>query len=106
MAEFYTLRFHDMAMRFIQARMEEEKPFFLYLAYNAPLACMPKPTTWPNMKAVSQGVACHHGGRLEAASHGVDHPSWEAAPREALQDSLDEETRHLWICAWPPTLLA
>jgi len=98
---FYTTdAFTDMAMRFIrEARAQEEKPFFLYLAYNAP--------HWP-LHAKTNDLAKYEGTyrkgwhaimeeRLERQrAMGLINPLWEAAPHEGpAWDSLDEETRHL-----------
>ena len=83
---FYTTdAFTDMAMRFIrEARMEEEKPFFLYLAYNAPhWPLHAKTNDLANMKVViarSGMPSWRETG--EAASHGFDPPFVEAAPHE------------------------
>jgi len=98
---FYTTEaFTDYAMQFIrESREENEDPFFLYLAYNAP--------HWP-LHAKSDDLAKYEGkyrGGWHALMEqrltrqremGLIDPSWDAAPHEGPDwDSLDEETRRL-----------
>jgi arylsulfatase A-like enzyme len=98
---FYTTdAFTDYAMQFIRESTDDsDKPFFLYLAYNAP--------HWP-LHAKSDDLAKYEGKyrggwhaliekRLERQrAMGLIDPSWEPAPHEGPEwKTLDEETRHL-----------
>jgi arylsulfatase A-like enzyme len=98
---FYTTdAFTDYAMQFIRESTDEsDKPFFLYLAYNAP--------HWP-LHAKSDDLAKYEGKyrggwhalmdkRLEKQrAMGLIDPSWEPAPHEGPEwETLDEKTRYL-----------
>jgi len=99
--KFYTTdAFTDYACRFIEESIEaEDKPFFLYLAYNAP--------HWP-LEAKTADLKKYDGQykvgwheiswrRLERQrAMGLIDPAWTPAPHEGPEwDSLSEKQKHL-----------
>ena len=98
---FYTTdAFTDYACRFIEESVrEEDKPFFLYLAYNAP--------HWP-LEAKTEDLKKYEGNyktgwhdisakRLARQKDmGLIDPKWTPAPHEGPQwDSLKEDQKHI-----------
>ena len=98
---FYTTdAYTDYACRFVEECLEEEdKPFFLYLAYNAP--------HWP-LQARTEDLERYEGkylagweevsrGRLmRQRAMGLVRPEWQPAPHEGpAWDSLEDEQRRI-----------
>ncbi len=99
--DFYiTDAFTDYACEFIESALEEEdKPFFLYLAYNAP--------HWP-LQAKPKDLAKYEGKYLKGWERlsserlarqremGLIDPAWDPAPHEGpAWDSLSDEQQRI-----------
>jgi arylsulfatase A-like enzyme len=99
---FYsTDAFTDRAIAFLEERKEPARPFFLYLAYNAP--------HWP-LHALPEDIARHRGKYREGFENiraprlqrqiaaGLFPPSTALAPREAVAvwENLSDEQRDEW----------
>jgi len=97
---YVTDDFTDYAGRFVEESIEaEDKPFFLYLAYNAP--------HWP-LEAKSEDLRKYEGKykvgwheisrrrRAKQRAMGLIDPTWTPAPHEGPEwDSLTAEQKHI-----------